>query len=623
MKTSRKIGIPIIILGILLAGWYFLFSTEVQPSYKFIAAERKNLLQEVSVTGKVQAITQVDLAFERGGKIDRVSAKIGDTVSQGKELLRLQYSEYTAELEQKKAAVEREEAKLETQKAVIQSENARLAQTEAALEAEQSLLQELQKGVRPEETRVVEIKVENAKVAIFDAQTEFQNTKKKAERDMESLLNESVDIFSSLKTTTDKIFSQRLQDIINPIRNSLKTACKLQITSVNPGNIESQCEGALSASESLQRIIDALPSVRTSVNILESLSSAKKELLVIRSFLESLLKVVNSTLKLEEGSTTISDTQLTTFKTSVTSSQSEIETAIEEVTAKMESIEDQTVLNKNSIDTAQNKLNIAESTLSSAESELELSRAKTIEERITAEEAKVHQAEANLAAQKAQVEQAEANLNLQEAQVKASKADVQNVQAQIAKAILKSPIDGIVTKQDAKIGEIVGANIPLITVISHGNFEIECNLPEVDIAKISLGQEAKVTLDAYGSDVEFSATIIAIDPAETVIEGVSTYKVRLQFSKPDERIKSGMTANIDVVTASRENVLVVPQRAVFTKDKAKFLQILVPASPSNSSSPTQEILEEREVVVGLKGSDGSVEILEGLREGEKVVTSLE
>jgi multidrug efflux pump subunit AcrA (membrane-fusion protein) len=147
---------------------------------------------------------------------------------------------------------------------------------------------------------------------------------------------------------------------------------------------------------------------------------------------------------------------------------------------------------------------------------------------------------------------------------------------------------------------------------STGEYKIEANVPEVDVAKVAVGDPARVTLDAYGSAEFFPATISAIDPAETVIEGVPTYTVTLRFDQKDERIKSGMTANIDIRTDQREGVLYIPARAVLTDaDGRRFVR--VPDGLATRDVPVE---------VGLRGSDGRIEILSGLSEGDVVVTFL-
>jgi len=160
------------------------------------------------------------------------------------------------------------------------------------------------------------------------------------------------------------------------------------------------------------------------------------------------------------------------------------------------------------------------------------------------------------------------------------------------------------------VGEAVSINVPVAKVISASGFEVEVNIPEADIAKVKLGDKSKVTLDAYGDDALFEAEVVSIDPAETIIEGVATYKTTLQFSEKDDRIKSGMTANLDILTAERHSVIAIPQRAVITKDGQKTVRLL---------GDNNEVTEVN-VQTGLRGSDGKIEILSGVNEGDKVIT---
>lgn len=199
----------------------------------------------------------------------------------------------------------------------------------------------------------------------------------------------------------------------------------------------------------------------------------------------------------------------------------------------------------------------------------------------------------------------------QQARLREAEAKVALIRAQLAKTILRSPINGIVTRQDATVGEIVSANAVIVSLISEAQFEIAANVPEADIAKIKAGDSAKITLDAYGPEVIFEAHVSKIDPAETIIEGVATYKTTLQFNQKDERIKSGMTANIDIVGDIREKVIVIPQRSIITRNGGKLVRIL------NGDGTVSEV----RIQTGLRGSDGMTEIILGVNEGDRVIIS--
>ena len=83
-----------------------------------------------------------------------------------------------------------------------------------------------------------------------------------------------------------------------------------------------------------------------------------------------------------------------------------------------------------------------------------------------------------------------------------------------------------------------------------------------------------------------------------------------------------MTANVDILTASKDDVIVVPQRVVITKEGKKIIRILKEKSDTKNPEKTIEELTEVEVITGLRGSTGEIEIIEGINEGDKIVTSI-
>lgn len=198
----------------------------------------------------------------------------------------------------------------------------------------------------------------------------------------------------------------------------------------------------------------------------------------------------------------------------------------------------------------------------------------------------------------------------QEAQVAASQAALEAAQAQLQKTIVVAPFDGTVTRLDAKVGEVVEPTDPQISMISNGLFQIVCYVPEVEIAGVQVGDEATTTLDAYGSQTYFTAKVIAIDPAETIVNGVSTYKTTLQFDAADPRIKSGMTASVDITTDAVQNAIAIPLGAIFQKNGAQVVQVVRGSRLFD-------------VPVGVGGSSqlGDVQITAGLQSGDMVVLS--
>lgn len=201
-----------------------------------------------------------------------------------------------------------------------------------------------------------------------------------------------------------------------------------------------------------------------------------------------------------------------------------------------------------------------------------------------------------------------ADLAAQQAQVDAAQADLDNARAQLAKTMVVAPFGGVLTKMDAKTGEIVSPGQSEIAMMSSGAFQIETYIPEVSIVNVKVGNAAQVTLDAYGTAAVFDASVISIDPAETVHDGVPTYKTTLQFAALEDRIRSGMTANMMIATSILHDVISIPRGAVYQKAGAPYVQVVTDGKPV-----------ERAIVLAPQSSLGSVVVASGLSAGETIV----
>lgn len=192
--------------------------------------------------------------------------------------------------------------------------------------------------------------------------------------------------------------------------------------------------------------------------------------------------------------------------------------------------------------------------------------------------------------------------------LRSAQADLQSARALYAKTTISAPFDGLITKVDVKEGEIVSSNTNAISMISSSAYELDSFISESDISKVRVGQPARVTLDAYGKDIIFTASVVRVDPAETTVDGVSTYKTELQFSGNDDRIRSGMTANITIQTAEKPASVVIPQEALFLDSGEKTVTVDEAGRRVN-----------KKVVTGGINSDGDIEVISGLSIGDRVV----
>jgi len=191
----------------------------------------------------------------------------------------------------------------------------------------------------------------------------------------------------------------------------------------------------------------------------------------------------------------------------------------------------------------------------------------------------------------------------QRAQVEAAQAQVERIIVLIGKNVIVSPINGIVTRQDAKIGQNVVANVVMVGVISAQQLEIESNVPEIDIGKISVGDPITLTVDALPNE-KLRAHVKFIEPGETIVEGVVNFKILATLDMPDDRLKSGLTVNLDIESEHKDGVLLLPQVAIIENDQGTFVRRLDGT--------------DIRVTTGIRSQEGMVEIISGLQEGDRV-----
>jgi multidrug efflux pump subunit AcrA (membrane-fusion protein) len=194
--------------------------------------------------------------------------------------------------------------------------------------------------------------------------------------------------------------------------------------------------------------------------------------------------------------------------------------------------------------------------------------------------------------------------------IAATEADVRSAQATLAKTRVVAPFSGIVTRMDAKVGEIVSPSVSLISIQSDGIFQIETYVPEVSIARIAVGNRATTTLDAYGPSIAFPATVVAVDPAETMKDGVPAYKTMLAFLATDPRIRSGMTANVIIETGILHDAIVIPAGAVGMKNNMPYVSVVAEGT-----------VQSRTVTTGPSPALGQAQILSGLSVGDVILLS--
>ena len=274
-------------------------------------------------------------------------------------------------------------------------------------------------------------------------------------------------------------------------------------------------------------------------------------------------------------------------------------------------------------------------------------------------EAQVGQAKANLFSAKANLEKAEATLidakrtmnrnrelfskgliarsdfDTAETNYETARASVSAAKAEIAQneAALKyaetnlqytrilSPVDGIVISRNVDVGQTVAASFQTPTLFTIAQdltkMQIDTNVDEADIGKITVGQTVDFTVDAH-PEITFKGTVWQIRNAPIIVQNVVTYDVVIKVDNPELKLKPGMTANVSIITAIKKKVLRIPNAALRFIPPEKETKGKVPKGPGiwilEKGKPQRIPIE-----AGI--SDGNyTEVISGvLKEGQEVI----
>jgi HlyD family secretion protein len=232
-------------------------------------------------------------------------------------------------------------------------------------------------------------------------------------------------------------------------------------------------------------------------------------------------------------------------------------------------------------------------------------------------------------------------LQLQQLELSLSQAQLKldSAQRALEELVLSAPVNGTVTVMNVKAGEMASAGQSAFVLSNLATLVVDINLDETDVAQISVGQEAIVSVDAF-PDAQLTGRVIDIAPVAEVQSGVVLYPVTVQLTPTELPVRAGMTTDVEIVTASKENTLIVPLRAVRSGNGQSFVLRQVAGGPVGTQPPGggggmgqrpgqtevtvdasgQPIpfgFEQAEVTLGLM-TETEVEIVSGLEEGDVV-----
>ena len=429
-----------------------------------------------------------------------------------------------------------------------------LLQYQSALDSARAVLQQLKRGPRTEDidVRIAEVKSAEAK--------------------LRNETDDAGDVLHSAFVSADEAVFTDLDGVFanNNDQTSVRVAFALPNTQIK-ADLESSRSRARAVLDSLSAEALAFRASESSEDgrgALEALERQRAGMMLIRELLDLSMRAVIE-------SSGLSAAQISELKSEVSNGRTRVTNAITALNTRIDDIV------------------VAQSQLERSRSDLRKLQSGSSVEEISSQEAKVREAAALAESQAARVRSQNAILN--------------SYNVQLSRYSLTAPFDGTVTKRSVVGGQNVVSSTPYFTMIAGGLLVVELNVPEIDIGKIEINNPAEMTIDAFPGE-KFTGAVMAIEPAETVIDGVVNYKVKIRFTNQDPRLKSGLTANVRIETLRRENVIRVPEFVIIKRDDGAFVEV-------RRDGRIMEIKIER----GARGADGYMEITAGIEEGDEIV----
>jgi len=623
------------VIVVIAGGAFFLFQNGNgdEKNYELYTVKRDRLDQSLEVTGTLEPAETIDLSFQNSGQVAEVFVQIGERVSKGDTLARLENSDEGAKVQEAQASLNEAQAALNLELADAKDEDIAIAQADVD-KAESNVTKaevELQNAKSQQDNvkKSVDQDIAVAELALEDAQLNLEKVKEQSTTDIDENVIDVEGASLSLKSRMGQLFSQlavaiqtvdQMYGFYGPevITDDIFTGegrddyldLKELLLSVNTEH---------ERLEDIYLIFSSTPTDEEYDLVVDDLSELTKD---AQSMMLKAVQVSND--EVLEGE--YSDSILVQLRIDIRAASDALNSAISSYDAAKSTYDDALLQQSSGDVTLPLDVESAELLVSQREQELEKTKVQG-DISIDDAENKVKSLEADVSVQESLLESSKASLNKvlsdprdvdlgpYRARVDQASARLNSAQTVYNKTLLKAPLNGILTQREVDFGEQVtfgsaaGAQVAF-QMIDDNEFHIEVKVPETQIGKVTQESEVTVQFDSIGRDEEFEGDIVSIEPGSTEIDGIVYYKVKVALIEKDDRLKAGMTADVFIKALPKENALVIPEVAIFKDQGRKWVYI-------PTDDPKKR--DQAEVRTGIRGTSGIIEIVSGLEEGDQIL----
>ncbi len=539
------------------------------PEYVTAPVEQGDLRQTVEAVGTVISERDLKLQFPTSGIVAHVAVKEGDKVKAGQRLAWLKAGDLAASVS-------------------VQLANLRSAEAQ---------FQAMQEGARPEDIAIAEADVMNKRASLQAARASLANAEETLRTSKEKLVALEQEAETGLmgqRTIALSAAAEQISSAQSALANVDSVFSNNDLLDIfvkgDPGRYDLIHAQRLSVGTTLLTLGAQLGKASTNQEVLDAMQQ-------VRSALSTANLVVTQAFDFVSGLPTsgyFTQTNKDAYKNTLDLQRSKMQNAMSGLDMATKSLNDAAASFNTRIASEKSMLTSAEGTKERAQADI-----RTFETSLLTTEAQLNLKRApsrptDIATAAARVQQAA--------------GDLRRVQAIYSNTILTAPIDGTITQVSVKPGEALPTGAA-ITLLGTSPYRIEMFVSEIDIPKVQATQSGSVELDAFPG-THMKLKVSDVDTAPTDKDGVSKYRVKLDFVHPHNELKIGMTGDAEVTTGEKPNVVFAPRRAVLERDDGTtYVRVF----------QEDGAVEERTVTMGMEGGAGDVEIVTGLKQGETIV----
>lgn len=549
---------------------------------------RGSITETVGVSGSVNASSQTRLAFKTAGKLAKVYVNTGQPVTPGQPLAELDTTDLQNALATAQQNLANAQASYEKQVLAAQDAQAQLADTQKS----------------------TALSVANAQSALTKLQTSYATAKKNLgtlSDGMSSDMGQYRSAIDALRTqgqvVTNDISLYSSNDV-NSARQSLYAADLSLANAQSYGSITfaNDLAAFLSARDALLSATTSFDNAQSSGGDTSGPAASYQTLLLNYDLAQATLSNAIDTLT---GFVTSAQSSVNAAATSLNSNNSRFNTNLDQARGD--------ILVLQNLYTTDGQYALSAKTRSSQTT----AQVGTITDAVggslvsamTAITTAQQQADTSVRSARSAVANIPFNLQSASVSVQNAQTAVDAARTNLDAAVLTAPTAGVVASIANEVGEFVSGgntNNPFIVLTNTNTMVLHGTIGEADVSKLKLGQVANITVDALAS-AKMTGKVTELDPEATISQGVPVYGVDVAIDVPADGVKAGMTGTANVIIASKQNVLVVPNNAIRTVNGRRGVQLLKGGE-----------IVETPAQFGIS-NDTQTEVLSGLAEGDTIV----